>query len=116
MFAGVIPGDVWKTDIEVGGSRIQRDCAWGSVAGKAEAIERQHQARLRLRPSRCAILPSVRSLTVAGTNKVAGSRAASRGRNEFSHGRKSAADSTRFMQLASINAGDRKSSPPGSHA
>ena len=31
---------------------------------------RQHQARLRFSPSKCAILPSVRSLTVAGVNKV----------------------------------------------
>ena len=42
---------------------------------------RQHQARLRFRPSRWAILPSLRSLTIAGVNKVAGSRLATRGRN-----------------------------------
>ena len=44
--------------------------------GRRGASPRQHQARLRLRPSRCAILPSLRSLTVAGVNRVAGSRAA----------------------------------------
>lgn len=37
-------------------------------------LECQHPARLRFSPSRCVILPSVRSVTVAGWNRVDGSR------------------------------------------
>ena len=55
----------------VGGAVGNRALA---VAGSSGARLRQHQARLRFRPSRCAILPSLRSLTIAGVNSVAGSR------------------------------------------
>ena len=41
---------------------------------------RQHQARLRFSPSRWAILPSLRSLTKAGSNRVAGCATATPGR------------------------------------
>ena len=80
------------------------------------AMLRQHQARLRLSPSRWAILPSLRSLTVAGVNRVAGSRSRRRGRKAANQSAKSAAGRTRAMHSASISAGDRNSSPPGSHA
>ena len=45
-----------------------------SAAPSIGAIDRQHHARLRLSPSRWAILPSLRSLTIAGVNRVAGWR------------------------------------------
>jgi hypothetical protein len=46
----------------------------GSSCGRAAAISRQHQARDRFRPSRWTILPSVRSVTTAGVNRLAGCR------------------------------------------
>ena len=73
-------------------------------SAKDAAIERQHQARLRFSPSRCAIFPSLRSLTVAGLNSVAGSRTASLGRKRSSQVEKSLAPSTRCMHSASISA------------
>ena len=45
-----------------------------SAGGSRAAMLRQHHARLRFSPSRCAILPSLRSLTIAGANSVAGCR------------------------------------------
>ena len=61
-------------------------------------------------------MPSLRSLTIAGVNRVAGRRSAASGRNLENHTRKSADGSTRRRHSASINVGDRKSSPLGSQA
>ena len=79
------------------------------------ASSRQHHARLRFSPSRCAILPSLRSLTIAGVNRVAGCAGATRGRN-CSNQIGNSAGWARAMHKASISAGERNSSPPGSHA
>ena len=76
---------------------------------------RQHQLRLRFRPSRCAILPSLRSLTIAGSNRLAGCRFATLGRKCANHAAKSSG-CVRAMHSASVSAEDRNSSPPGSHA
>ena len=59
---------------------------------------------------------SVRSLTVTGANSAAGSPCSSRGRKRRSHAAYSGARKTRRMHSASISAGERKSSPLGSHA
>ena len=76
MLAHIVAGDVRQA----GGQMLvaPRPRRWHAAdrlpAGLA-AISRQHQARVRFRPSRWAILPSVRSVTVAGVNRVAGSLA-----------------------------------------
>jgi len=73
-------------------------------------------ARERLTPSRWTNLGSVRSLIFAGGNWLSGSRSASLGRKRSSQVENSVATRVRDMDKASINAGERKSSPSGSHA
>ena len=63
-----------------------------------------------------AIFPSLRSLTVAGVNRVAGNPWPTSGRNAVNHGRNSPSGSAARMHSASISAGERNSSPPGSQA
>ena len=54
---------------------------------------------------------------VAGVNSVAGCLCGSRGRNASNHAAERVRiGKTRLISSASIRAGDRKSSPPGSHA
>ena len=101
--------------------RVRRRSAAASALARAGparcgAMVRQHQARARLSPSRWAILPSLRSLTVAGMNSVAGSSRSMRGRKAASQHANSSAGKQRFMHKASVSAGERNSSPPGSHA
>jgi hypothetical protein len=79
-------------------------------------MERQHQARLRLRPSRWVIWPSVRSLTVAGMKRVAGFLSARLGKKLLNQGRNSAAGRMRRMHSASMRPGEKKSVPSGSQA
>ena len=87
-----------------------------ACSGKAVARCRQHQARLRFVPSRWAILPSLRSLTVTGWNRLAGSPWSSRGRKAANQSLKASGGITRLMHSASVRAEDRNSSPPGSQA
>ena len=113
MFAGIIAGEVGQRRLQMllGGS-----VATARSVAKHGRDNRQHHARLRLSPSRWAILPSLRSLTIGGVNRVAGWRSATP--------RKEAAEPLlevrprlgAHMHKASISAGDRNSSPPGSHA
>ena len=77
MLAHVVAGDLAQARRPGAGQRPPaRRGARGSPPSSAEAIPRQHQARLRFSPSRWAILPSLRSDTNAGSNRVAGCRSA----------------------------------------
>ena len=77
MLAHVITGNMRQARSEMVSAASSAIDRRGSLAGHVEAIERQHHARLRFSPSRCAIFPSLRSLTAAGLNSVAGCRFAS---------------------------------------
>ena len=87
-----------------------------SFGGSSGAMLRQHQARLRFSPSRWAIFPSLRSLTNAGVNRRRRLRDLRRRGRNCSNQPETASGWVRAMHKASISAGDRNSSPPGSHA
>ena len=86
----------------------------GSCFGSAVAIERKHQARDRLRPSRCTSCASPRSATFAGVNSAAGSASIKCGSSAAIHSANVATSNTRRTSSASISEGDRKSVPDGS--
>ncbi len=65
----------------------RRIAARGSESASADAIPRRHHAREKLRPSRCTMKGSLRSVTSAGVNSVAGSRLPSPGRKPSSQRR-----------------------------
>ena len=111
----VVHRQVREARIQMAFGRVQHRRSAGIVrAAGPRPGPRKHQARLRFSPSRWAILPSVRSVTAAGANRVAGRPAARRGRKRSNQGRKRAGGSRRRMHSASISAGERKSSPLGS--
>ena len=67
MLAGVVSaGHVIERRRGVAGGRLSRTARAGSSAGRAAAMLRMHQARLRFSPSRWTSCGSVRSVTVAG--------------------------------------------------
>ena len=83
-------------------------------AGRS-AILLMAQARLRLRPCRWAIWPSVGSETSAGMNRHQGSSRANPGKNADSHSLSSAGSSRRDISSASQSPAERKSDPDGSY-
>ena len=81
MLAHIVAGDVRQRRVEM---RVGGVAGELRLVGRAAAApgSRQHQARLRLSPSRWAILPSLRSLTMAGREQASPARARARSRQE----------------------------------
>ncbi len=117
VFAHIVAGDMRQAGVEVAAAAVcSAGCATGCSGPSAAAMARQHQARLRLRPSRCAILPSLRSETMAGVNRLAGRPWAAAGRKPSNQSANSLPCRTLLISNASVRAEERNSSPPGSHA
>src|SRR5215510_7112995 len=87
-----------------------------SASSQLDAIDRQHHARLRFKPSRLLIFASLRSLTWTGSNNVPGSSTEMNGRNARIQSDHASPPSTRRIHSASMSADERKSSRLGSQA